>query len=677
VGCWTIYVVREHDGSVWATGSKWGRTEFASAAELDAYLANQSERWVPSDVGPSWCRGWFVDRGAQIARTYHCDCAGSNAFELDRSLRAAPGWQDWDLGVAWERSTELAARAGVAPADPAPALDAWIGFVEAGCLTRYPTPDRFPHRWDPATNTLAYEYFVEMPTTALTTIDAKNRVHDYAFDDDVLLAALGRGTLLLDELKTVAPVPMIVRPACGAVIDSALRAIWLWTVDDIAPATYAELGRRWPGWRVERELAGRDGYLERIGRAGWEDPEVPPVLRYALPPRSFEYIVERSGEVIPPEPVSDEETRLLAAIHADLASSDARLVYADYLLARGDQRGKLIAVQCEIARLEKQVPRPARLYSLVELALELRRLYGREEASGGSELRHERGFIAHAAVDSVEKVAGVLAEVPTIESLRVMTLAANAVPQLAGRPELARLRALTTRPEFGALRALAEIESLAGLELLQIDTDDRAIARELGAVLAGPHPFGRIAELRLCGLGFDGAAVRAVLDGRLDRLETLYCGGLKSLDEQAMRDLARCGSLERLRRIVIWGGPSGPLTALLAKSPHLAQLREWTTDTHPDLVELLDNLPGLRALTLRFHAASETFVPQLAAASQLARLETLSLTHLGAAVVATLADSPFIDGIGVLHLAQLFGDTRAAVDRLRDRLGDRLVITTW
>lgn len=676
MGCWTIYVVRELDASVWASGMKYGPVELAPA-ELEELLANNPERWEPTSIDRTWCRGVYLDRRAQRVRVYSCWCTNYDPMALDQRMREHAGWAGWDVGVAFEQDVDFNVLLGLPPRDDHSCrLDGWVGFPEAGCLTRHPVRDRWVFEWDRATDTLVYEYYLEHSIeTVVTTIDAHGRVHDYAFDDDVLFEALGHGPALLDDLATIAPVPELWRARAGALIDLPERTIWLWLHEPVAPALYDALRARWSGWRVEREPGGIAGHLERTGRDG--DLEQPVVKRYDLPPRALHYVEAIPDRNVELPALPDDEARLLDAIHADLGSDAARLVYADLLLAKGDQRGKLIAVQCELARLERQDRRSARQYSLAAVANDLRRAYGRENVSGGSELRYERGFIAHVAVDSVEKLAEyrVLERARTVDSLRVQKLAARSIPLLAAQPALARLRAFTTTPEPGALRALVEVEAFPNLERLEIDTRDPVVARELGTLLAGAHPFCGVRELRLCGQGFDGAATRATLEGRLDRLETLYCGRLASLDEPAMRDLSRCEALGRLQRIVIWGAPSDELAAILM--PRLLQVREWTTDLACDSVRLLETLPGLRALTLRFHGQSETLVPALAASPHLARLEALSLTHIGAPAVAALADSPFLDGIGVLHLAQLFGDNQAALTRLSERLGDRLAITTW
>src|SRR5262245_54908031 len=52
------------------------------------------------------------------------------------------------------------------------------------------------------------------------------------------------------------------------------------------------------------------------------------------------------------------DTALLQAIRADLDDDGPRLVYADWLEEHGDpERGELIRVQCELARLAKDDPR--------------------------------------------------------------------------------------------------------------------------------------------------------------------------------------------------------------------------------------------------------------------------------------------------------------------------------
>jgi len=52
----------------------------------------------------------------------------------------------------------------------------------------------------------------------------------------------------------------------------------------------------------------------------------------------------------------DGGERLLAAIYADPARDEPRLVYADWLLDRGDPRGELIVLQCDRARRGDETP---------------------------------------------------------------------------------------------------------------------------------------------------------------------------------------------------------------------------------------------------------------------------------------------------------------------------------
>jgi uncharacterized protein (TIGR02996 family) len=98
--------------------------------------------------------------------------------------------------------------------------------------------------------------------------------------------------------------------------------------------------------------------LPRLGCARAEDLPGWADLPRVLPPGDVDLLLTRPPPVeavtlppLPPVPqlrvVASDPTaaRLLAAIYDDLASDEARLVYADYLQDRGDPRGELIALQ--------------------------------------------------------------------------------------------------------------------------------------------------------------------------------------------------------------------------------------------------------------------------------------------------------------------------------------------
>lgn len=245
MGCYTIYIVRELDGSTRWSGDRWGALEFATGDALLAHVDNLPlHPTTPGFFERSWCRGWYIDRRAKLARVFGCGTG---------SQPALPTFPDWDVAHAAERRHDLLALAGE-PADEDDhfrLLDDWRGCAAAGLVST--KPENFPHRWDPLRQRLEYVYYFH-DGCDITVIDHEGRATDYGFDDYyVLFAALGHGHVLLDELATVTPCPFTMDNGQGAVIDVRDKSILVWHREPIGPTTYATLRERWPGWRVQRD----------------------------------------------------------------------------------------------------------------------------------------------------------------------------------------------------------------------------------------------------------------------------------------------------------------------------------------------------------------------------------------------------------------------------------------
>ena len=133
---------------------------------------------------------------------------------------------------------------------------------------------------------------------------------------------------------------------------------------------------------------------------------------------------------------------LLAAIHADLADDELRLVYADALLEADDPRGEHIVLQLNRARAGGK--RTAR-----EVALErihARSWVGPAGAWLGPKLRYERGFLvaaAHGGRPTAISAKSIGAPVwTTLEELD-MTKATESAVTFLSHPVLHSLRTLT------------------------------------------------------------------------------------------------------------------------------------------------------------------------------------------------------------------------------------------
>jgi uncharacterized protein (TIGR02996 family) len=142
----------------------------------------------------------------------------------------------------------------------------------------------------------------------------------------------------------------------------------------------------------------------------------------------------------PPSEASGEE--LLARVLARPDDDEPRLVYADWLSQRGDPRGELIVVQCELAGASG-----ARKKALLARERTLLRAHGKrwkQEASQvASECELRRGFVASvgATAQAFANHGARLFERDPIEEL-VVSKPGPKLEALGKAPHLARLRSL-------------------------------------------------------------------------------------------------------------------------------------------------------------------------------------------------------------------------------------------
>ena len=221
---------------------------------------------------------------------------------------------------------------------------------------------------------------------------------------------------------------------------------------------------------------------------------------------------------------------LLDQVLANLDDDAPRLVYADALQAKGDPRGELIALQCELARLGRATRSPN--WDWIGDALldpdaideaQVRKLRRRETAiSEGARRRLDGRRAEPSAVGAAGAKA--LAASAKAGSLRVLSLLGNGVG-----PDGAR--------------ALARSEHLAGLRALDLWKNKLGVegARALGAAFREL----RTLDLTANPLGEPGVAALAGGDG-LGELREL-CLQQTGVDDAAVVALARSPLLERVR----------------------------------------------------------------------------------------------------------------------------------
>ncbi len=278
---------------------------------------------------------------------------------------------------------------------------------------------------------------------------------------------------------------------------------------------------------------------------------------------------------------------LRAAVLADPDDDAARLVCADALLARGDPRGELIAVQCAMARLDEHDPAWVALRRR-ELALLAAHRAG--WAPAGLDPGFRRGFAARVAgaPDQLLAHAGWLA----VEPVEEVSLRGTAgLGALIDRGLLRRVRRLRLDHAGGAheLDRLLDADLPALRDLMVNGFPDDA----LRALIDAP-PVRRLRALAVHGRpGPD--ALAAIAGADLPALEALYI-------EDAGTGALPPPRMPSLRRLELWWLRAGDaeLAAYLRALPVLDELRLHGFPLEPLTCEAFAgaNLRGLRALTV-------------------------------------------------------------------------------
>jgi uncharacterized protein (TIGR02996 family) len=148
----------------------------------------------------------------------------------------------------------------------------------------------------------------------------------------------------------------------------------------------------------------------------------------------------------PPADAHEGGEALLAAVLADPSNVEARLVYADWLLARGDVRGEIIA----LAERVRDEPVPEIEQKLDRLlSLNGRQLAG-EVANEATDWTLERGFVVRV-------------------QMRAAAFARAGAELLAQHP----IEQLDVRPfDSAALKRLTEVEALRAIRVLRLASSD-------------------------------------------------------------------------------------------------------------------------------------------------------------------------------------------------------------
>lgn len=337
------------------------------------------------------------------------------------------------------------------------------------------------------------------------------------------------------------------------------------------------------------------------------------------------------------------ETRSwIEAIREHPSGVEARLVYADYLEERGDRRGELIRLQCELPGLAPLDARRTAVEERIEALL----------------TAHAETWLTPLRTLGAEGISARCFSGGLIERIRIdaATFAAQALALCDVEPALSTIELKQTS---GVAKQLAEAEIPPQIRRLEL-TAARLSADELGQLLAAPW-FTRLESLSAKFNQWDDACLQLLADvtwPNLTRLDlSVNRGGAAGLARLAARPV-----FPRLTSLSINMNPMGDggITAL-AESPHF-----------PALVEL----EASRCEVGRRGAAA------IARSARLANLESLALRSnpLGVEGAAALASSAYLKHVRRLDLRDMQLDKRIdprqSIDKdaLRERFGAALLI---
>jgi uncharacterized protein (TIGR02996 family) len=349
--------------------------------------------------------------------------------------------------------------------------------------------------------------------------------------------------------------------------------------------------------------------------------------------------------------VTDIEERLLDQIRADPADDRPRMVLADHLSSRGDDRGEYITLALAYARDELR-GEPLKRY------LELDRRQPEWATALGCEglqvIGWRRGFpeVVATTASSAAQLAQALRRLP----IRDLILRhGGEVAAVARLPELAHLRSLALHgpllkvdreliwSEFPPEEVAVLVVSPHWTSLRKVELQDGALTDRVAKVLGAAAWWPQLETFETYRSSISGDGLVAILE-RTRRLETLRLWNVPAGDDGAIAiDLCELPALTSLAIGEARLTPAG--ARVLFGSRNLAKLSmlDLRTNDLGGSIETLARSPHLTALhtlDLGMTYLVDADARALAAAHSLTSLVTLALAHngiedLGAAALAT------------------------------------------
>jgi uncharacterized protein (TIGR02996 family) len=322
------------------------------------------------------------------------------------------------------------------------------------------------------------------------------------------------------------------------------------------------------------------------------------------------------------------DSEWIARIAAAYDDDAPRLVYADHLQTLGDPLGELIAVQCELARIDRWEPRAAELREREETLLRTYRQKWLPKIEPDIRCTFRRGFVEHAALDRrvhQPTIDLLMRHAPMIRAFEFDWIGGSwgdRLPWDIVRPCLQQLTALGFRgwqARVDQLRALVEEPALARVECLSL--------RGCNITASNLEPLAtrawRELDLHANVLGLRGTET-ALAD--VSRLEALDLGSSGIGDAGAQAIIA--APFVKLRRLSLRRSRlTSSSLGRLARSPNLVTLEVLDVSGN-EVAGMFDDpvLPALRELDLHDTALDDDGLAALLASPLAAQLRVLDVS---------------------------------------------------